>query len=268
MVIKGNPVKSRYEFYLDMSGTLKKSNDDIYVGCILMPDLYKSSFREKFYRQFPSLHSFHKKGSALLPLRLKEVIEYMDNDGVKMSCIVLKRHVIDTIRNQIIENFYKMKKIPKNKVNLRFFEEKTAASVYFAALIQYARVGYPYNCFSCPETQLDIQQLFVAINRISYSKKFHFRMASIPRRTEHMIKFADFIASAGRKLDKPFLENLKNFKFIEYKPDYSQLDRSFNISRHGKKSSYEGSTRIFQDDDLNQTSEMKIVETTLKGQNK
>ena len=235
MVIRGNPVRSRYEFYLDMSGTLKRSNDDIFVGCILVPDLYKSAFREKFYNHFPSLRAFHKKGSSLQPTKLKEIVEYIDNDGIKTSCIVLKRYLINKIRDEIINAFHNEKRIPRDKVNLRFFEEKVIASVYFEVLVPHARTGYPYNCFSCPETQFDIQQMFVALNRIAYPRKFHLRMASIPRRTEHMVKFADYVASSGRHLDKSIFNNLNNFKFIEYKPDYTQLDRAFSILRREKQ---------------------------------
>ena len=79
-----HPTKSRYEFYLDMSGTLRRRDDDIYIGSILVPDLYKSAFREKFYREFPSLKAFKKKASSLLPSKIKNIIEYMNDEGIKM----------------------------------------------------------------------------------------------------------------------------------------------------------------------------------------
>lgn len=233
-----NPIRSRYEFYLDMSGTLKKSTNDIYIGAILMPDLYKSAFREKFYREFPSLKAFNKKGSKLLPAKLKKVIEYLDGNNVKMCCVLLKRHVITDIKKELIKRMSTARKIPQKNVNLRFFEERVAASVYVETLTKHSRRGYPYNCFSCPETQFDIQQSFVAIDRICYAQGLHFRFAAIPRRTEHMIKFADFVASAGRKLDKTVFTNLKNFEFKEYVPNYEHLDRAFNISRHTETTNF------------------------------
>ena len=229
-MIQKNPHRSRYEFYLDMSGTLKKSDDDIYIGCILMPDLFKSAFREKFYREFPSLSAYKKKGTTLHPNLLRSVMENIDSQGIKMTCTVLKRYVIKQIERDLKEQISVSKHIPKEKVSLRFFEEKVIASVYFTALSKYGWKGYPYNCFSCMETQFDLHQSFVAMNRISYNKGFHFKMASVPRRTEHMIKFADYIASAGRKIDKFIFDKLKNFCYIDYKPDYEELYSTFGLS--------------------------------------
>lgn len=231
MNIHKNPTKSRYEFYLDLSGTLKRSRDDIYIGCVLIPDLYKSPFRDKFYREFPSLRSFKKKGTSLDPNKLKQIISYMDEQKIKMCCVVLKRHILKQIERDLKEKFSNVKNVPKEKVSLRFFEERTIASVYFYALSQYAWRGYPYNCFSCMETQFDIQQSFVALSRISYNRGFHFKVACIPRRTEHMIKFADFVASAGRRLDKFIIDRYTNFKFISYRPDDEHLNIAFNLSR-------------------------------------
>jgi len=214
-----------------MSGTLKKSDDDIYIGCILMPDLFKSSFREKFYREFPSLKSYKKKGVGLHPDKLKSIIEYLDKQKIKMSCVVLKRHTIKQIERELKEKFSQFKKIPKGNVSLRFFEERVIASVYFTALSAHAWKGYPYNCFSCMETQFDINQSLIALSRICYSNKFHFKVSSIPRRTEHMIKFADYVASAGKKLDKFIIEQYSNFVYIGYQANYDHLDVAFGISR-------------------------------------
>ena len=190
-----------------------------------------SAFREKFYREFPSLKSYRKKGTGLPPDKLKSVIEHLDKQKIKMTCVVLKRHKIKRIDRELREKFYQIKKIPKDKISFRFFEEKIIASVYFTALCQHAWEGYPYNCFSCMETQFDTNQSLIALNRICYNEKFHFKVASIPRRTEHMIKFADYIASAGRKLDKFIIEKYPNFVFIDYEPNYDHLDVVFGLSR-------------------------------------
>lgn len=227
--------RSNYGHYIDISGTLRKSNDDIYIGVMMIPDKYEASFREKFYREFPSLKAFSKKGSSLRPDKLKKIIEFMQREGVKMSCVLLKRHVIKSIERDVKAKIKSLKRI-QGDVSLRFFEERLMGAVYFEALKQHSRTSYPYQCKSCMETQYNIQEAFVVINRISYKNNFHFRMACAPRRTEHMIKFADFVASAGRKLDKFVLDTYPHFKYVTYVPDENHIDIAFNLSRREKKS--------------------------------
>ena len=81
------------------------------------------------------------------------------------------------------------------------------------------------------ESQFPIEEALVALDRISYKKKYHFRVSYTSRRIEHSLKFADFVAAAGRKLDKFVLKKYKNFKLFVHYPPEDHMDAVFCISQ-------------------------------------
>ncbi len=222
-----------YKFYLDISGTVRKSKDNIYIGCLMMNDRFRSAFREKFYHEFPSLRSFNKKGSSLDHERLKKILQFLEDNKVKASVIILKRHLIKKSEIELKSKIKEVKKI-RGEVSLKDFEERLVGLAYFYAIKQHAKQGYLYDSIHCMESQFKIQQAFVALDRISYKKKYNIRPACTPRRIEHMLKFADFAASAGRKIDKFILDQFKYFKVIQYTPSQEDWDIVFNMSRREK----------------------------------
>jgi len=217
--------------YIDMSGNLKHPHEDVYIGCVLMNERFNASFREQFYRNFPSLQGFNKKGSSLHHDKLKEIIAFMDSKRIKMSCAILKRHIIKQTNHQVHMRIHEAKHIPLKYVTIKSYHERVVACAYHKALQSHAYISYPYHCFSCMETQFNIQETFVAINRLAYSSNHRFRLSCAPRRTEHMIKFADFVASATRKVDRFILNNYRNLVIEEVIPTPEQIDKVFCISR-------------------------------------
>ena len=224
-------IQNTYMFYLDVSGTLKSGTDDIYVGCILFNENYRAGFREKFYAAFPSLRSFEKKGASLHPDKLKEIIKFMDDNHIKMSCCRLPRHIIKKYYGVVAEQIQTTKNlhvagIPKD------YDERIIAIAYYTALKQYAHERCSYACTFCVESQFNLQSVFVALSRISHSGNFYFRPSHTYRRVEHMLKFADFVASAGRKIDTFVLNQFVNFKIVDCAPTSQEIDVVFDISRH------------------------------------
>ena len=226
-------MKGKYEFYIDISGTLKKTEDDIFVGCILINNHFITSFKEKFYNDFKSLRSFRKKGSYVHPDKLKEIMKFMDDNNIKRSVVVLKRYIIKKIKRDLEKKIRELKKI-KGNVQIKDFEERLIGLAYFRAIKEYALKNFYYNCYCCMETQFNIQGCFVSIDRISHKEGYKLRVSAIPRRTEHMIKFADFCASAGRKLDSFILKSYKKMRYISYVPSEREIDVVFGLSRREK----------------------------------
>jgi hypothetical protein len=220
-----------YKLYVDMSGTLKKTEDDIYIGCILVNDRYRRAFREKFYRDFPSLQSFTKKGSGLKEDKLKEIIQCMQDNHIKMSVVILPRHIIKKAKRRVQEKLKERKRLT-GEVHVRLFEEKLLGLAYYHALCPHAFPTYHYDVFCCAETQLDIHHCFAALTRIAYVRGRHFRPAATARRVEHMLKFADFTASAVRKVDRFVLDQYPHLTIINYDPADDELDLVFGLTRH------------------------------------
>jgi len=228
--MKNHRTFNNYIFYVDVSGTVKNTSDDIYIGCVLINDYYLSALRDKFYRTFPSLHSFRKKGASIHPDKLKNIIKFFNDDRIRMSCVVLQRHVINKAAADLKKRIKSLKNI-RGEVSLKSFPERLMGLAYFEALRKFARQYCKYHCYFCVETQFDIQTSFIALNKIAYVKKYHFKPSCVTRRIEHMIKFADFVASAGRKIDKFVLDTFECFEYTVYKPTMQDLDVVFSLSR-------------------------------------
>jgi hypothetical protein len=240
---------SNYCMYLDISGTLKKTEDDIYVGCIIFNDNYRTDFKDKFYREFPSLKHFDVKGTNIAPAKVKEVISFMNSNKIRMSIVVLQRYMIKKIESRIKAKLKELKK-SKEEVHIRFFPERVMGLAYFAALTAHAYKNYQYDCRFCMESQYQIQESFVVISRLCHMKKYNFRTSCTPRRTEHMIKFADFCASAGKKLDKYVLDSFENVKYIKFEPTDEDLNIAFCLNRREKTYTVGKEKQVVLDEDI------------------
>jgi len=219
-----------YKIYIDVSGTVKGNKDDIFVGCILFNDNYRAAYKEKFYREFPSLQSFNKKGSSLNPDKLKNIINHMDQNKIKMSAVVLPRYIIKRTQNNLKKRIAEIKHL-KGEVHLKDFEEKIMGIAYLNAISQLPLRQCQYDCYFCAESQFSIQQALVAFDRLRFIRNMRLRPSFTMRRLEHMIKFADFTASAARKIDKSHINQYQNFKYTTCDLADNDLDIVFGLSR-------------------------------------
>ncbi|MBR9703128.1 DUF3800 domain-containing protein, partial [Candidatus Woesearchaeota archaeon] len=228
------PNNPLYKHYTDISGTLKSRRDDIIIGSILFNDRFKPSFREQFYAEFASLRSFKKKGTNLKEDKLKEIIKFMNNKNIKMSSVYLPRHIINNCERRVKALIAKKKHIRGKHVSIRSFHERLIGLAYFQALKPFSKKNYPYDSFFCQETQFQMQEPFSVIMRMGHKTNYFFRPAMVPRRTEHMIKFADFVASAKKKVDSFLLGPLKNYSTVKYEPTDEELLLAFKVSQHSQ----------------------------------
>ncbi len=218
---------SNYKFYVDISGRVNK--DDIYVGCILMPSSFKSAFIDQFYKEFSELRSFNKKSSDLNNNKLREVIEFMDLKRIKMCCYHLPiqqfqkgiGYVTSTIKNIT----------GKEPINIRNKEERLLSLAYFYALRHHAWENCHYDVVCCAETQIKLVHLITYLQRHSYMNNYPLHISFNWRRHEHALKFADFVAGAGKKIDKEILNNIAYFRFLDNPIDTRDIYKVFSINK-------------------------------------
>jgi hypothetical protein len=154
----------------------------------------------------------------------------MHANHIKMSVVILPRHIIKKAKRRVQEKLKERKRLT-GEVHVRLFEEKLLGLAYFHALSAHAFPKYHYDCYFCCESQLDIHHCFSALSRVAYARGRYFRPAATARRVEHMLKFADFTASGVRKVDRFLLEHYQNLRIISYDPTDEELDVVFGLSR-------------------------------------
>lgn len=206
---------SGYTFYVDMSG--QPYNDDLYIGGIFINDAYVSQFLKEFYGQFSYLRRFDKKSTTLPQEKIKQVIEYLDNKKVRMICLKFHKHKLKKYYNDLCQK--KNKFNYKRKIKLYKFKEKIIGALYFYLIKHLAWKRWHYGFECCIESHMRILDVLHALNKLSRRDGYLIHSRYNHRRNQHMLKFADFIAGAGRKLDDCVL---KNFKYLIY--DLPEID--------------------------------------------
>jgi len=214
---KNNKI-SGYTFYVDMSG--QPSGDDLYIGCIFINDSYVGQFLNEFYKAFPYLRRFNKKSTTLSPEKIKEVINYINDKKIRMICLKFHKHKLNKYYREISET--KNKFNYGRKIKLYKFKEKIIGTLYFYLIKHLAWKRWHYGFECCIESHLRILDVLHALNKLSRRDGYVIHSRYNHRRNQHMLKFADFIAGAGRKLDDSVL---KNFKYLIYElPEIEEYD--------------------------------------------
>jgi len=218
---------NEYKKFLDVSGNIK--NEDFYIGTILFNELYRKKFLEEFYKKFTELKKYDAKGTTLKPSRLKEVITFINDNEI------------------LIKN--KIKTLTGKDRPLSFFIEKIAGVLYYYALRCQAKKNYCYDGAVCMESQIKIATVLNELHKISKRDRYHFKLYPTLRTSEHMLKFADYVASAGRKIDWTYLDSLKYFELIRPDIDDFDLNHAFRIQKlidiQKKKTNSSSTTKKF-----------------------
>jgi len=235
---------NEYKKFLDVSGNIK--NEDFYIGTILFNELYRKKFLEEFYKKFTELKKYDAKGTTLKPSRLKEVITFLNEKKIYMTCVCFTKQKIND--NEIlIKN--KIKTLTGKDRPLSFFIEKIAGVLYYYALRCQAKKNYCYDGAVCMESQIKIATVLNELHKISKRDRYHFKLYPTLRTSEHMLKFADYVASAGRKIDWTYLDSLKYFELIRPDIDDFDLNHAFRIQKlidiQKKKTNSSSTTKKF-----------------------
>ncbi len=215
-----------YRVYLDISGNIGK--EDFFVGVIVFNEKYRKKFLNEYGSRFPNLHSFKKKGTSLTEAKLKEVIKFMNEKRINMTCLHFpKQGLINT--ETLIEN--KLKALTGKNPAVSFFRERILGVLYYYAIKHKTYPRYVYEGNVCMETQIKIDKVLSKLSSISHRDNYHFYLSPNWRRLQHLLKFADFVASAGKRIDPSFLKGLDYFSLISPDIDEYDLDHVFMINK-------------------------------------
>lgn len=214
-----------YKKYLDVSGNIK--GGDFYIGSILFNERYRKNFFIEFHKNFPNLKSYEAKGATLKKPVLKEVISFLNDKKIPMTCLYFSKQKMDDAEALVK---CKIKTLTCKDQFPSSFNEKIAGVLYYYNLKYFAKQNYIYQGHVCMESQVNIKKVLSELFNISKRDNYLFRLVPTLRDYEHLLKIADYVASAGRKIEWTFLDELKYFKMIA--PDITDFDINHAFRLH------------------------------------
>lgn len=166
---------------------------------------FMNKFYKNFKREFPRYLSKRVKASNLSNEELERIVKFFNSNGAHMRVAVFENK--DWLNHK--------KKYAHRK---KYFQERIYGIIYCILLKTCSYRNYPYPVTICKERYLSKPEMALKIcKEISAFSKYNFSLSFGDRKVNDELKFADFIAGAGLKLDKNFLDKLENFYFINIK---------------------------------------------------
>ncbi len=185
---------------IDISGV---PPENTYIGLASFNAYYFNEFEKRFKSKFPNHFRSRWKSSKLNPNELRSIMHYMNDNGVRMGSISISSH-------EWAKSISGYRNIDKG-----FIKEKIMGAFYFNLLRNFTLpksiYDDKYEIIVCNDNSLDIIKVLESCKRISgmYNRNFAFQTSI--QKFNKILKFADYVAAAYRKLPEKELMTHKNF---------------------------------------------------------
>jgi len=201
-----------FNIYIDISGRTKETQ---YFGLIAINSNKMHNFLKHFEREFPRLLKRKIKGTKLNDNRLEKIMKFIDKEKVLFTSTYVSHDEKVTL-----------KKLFPNKA---FFYERLVGASYFRLLerVTKKKTSINYNITLCEDNQLDSKKAINSARFLLKSNKREAKLTSGLMRDIPELKFADFIASAHRKMEFKKLSKFKHYKNCPPKIDSRIITRVF-----------------------------------------
>ncbi len=186
---------------VDVSG---QPTEDIYVGLISIKTDQIRKITKLFKREFPEIYgSKHRKGTKLSDKELLKIIEFFDRNYIFMY----NNHFSQ-------KEWFEWKKKYNNP---SYFYEKIYALLYFGIIHKAVHKQHPQNLIIDKENYLDIDKTLGYLDYLAKSNGYTLILSIGYSSSSDLIKFADLIAAAGRKVNRNVLKKFPRFQLLELK---------------------------------------------------
>jgi hypothetical protein len=259
MVQNNKKESNQYIFFVDMGG--QPYVDDLFIGGIFINKKFITQFIKDFYNQFPYLRSFKKKSHNLNQDQLRDIINFMSQKRVKMVCIKFHKHKMDKYTRDILERKNRFK---RKKVDLFHCKEKILGALYYQLFRVHARKGWHYEFEMCAESHLDVFQLMKALTQLAYRDGYPIHPRTNYRRIQHMLKFADFVAGAGRKLEDFVMRSFPHMVYLMPEIEQYDSDKLFGIN----DDMYDATAKLIKGNNLIDSSDVAVGNDSQKASEK
>ena len=128
--------------------------------------------------------------------------------------------------NELIEEIN-----PKHKYRSDYyrFYEKLMGIIYFYAIQNIGPKSDHYNVTICHESYMDIWTLINVIHNLAKKTGWKIECTTSVRKNEHLLKMADYVAGANRKLEQHQLNSIERHTILSSPINDIDLKRIFHI---------------------------------------
>lgn len=207
------------ESVFDMSGTPR---EDVYIGLATFNPHYKSKIMKDFGIAFSHLKSFSYKGTKLDGKELEKIINFLNENKVKMFSIKFSSSDWSYWKKQLSE-------VP-------YFNERICALLYFKLMKKFCfpkfadpNCIYPFTL--CRESNIKIDLVISTLRRIARGHNFNIELKTSIARDYSLLRFADYVASAHRKTSIQKLQEFENYKIATHDFSQKELYKAFKLDQ-------------------------------------
>lgn len=179
-------MKPPLQFYIDVSGQPKGT---VCVGMVSLQSYEMTTILKTIRKKYPWFFHRRNKSSGLKENQIQSIVALLNGLGVRMVCMIFKSDCWKELIKYL-------------GVNRPYNIERIFSALYFSSLKKYARAGKSYPLTVCLESFMDIDKTINYLRKISSANKINYQVSKSQARDCEMLKFADIVASAGRKLRK------------------------------------------------------------------
>jgi len=215
-----------WHIVIDVSGMYP---DDIYVGLVLFNDNYKPYFLNDFYREFPNLRPYNAKSTRLDSDTLFGILKFFDEKRLRMVCYHFRDFEWKKHERRINELYSEISSNHKYRTNLHQFREKIIGILYFYAITQIGIKNDEYHVTMCSESNVDIWTISSTIKFLAKKEGWKINTAVNIRKIEHLLKMADYVAGANRKVEEFKLKTISRHILLKDPIKDIDLKRVFHI---------------------------------------
>ena len=196
---------------IDVSGTPK---DDVYVGLVSIKTDQINKIKTLFKKEFPKIYYGKHKGSKLKPDEIRKIIDFLNKNYVFMYSNHISKSDWDYFKNNY-----------PNKTN---FLERVYALSYFGLIHNFVHKYHPQNLVVCKENYLNINSTLNYLQYLAKSNNYTIMPSVGYADSMFIIKLADLVASARRKLDNKTFKKFYKYNSLNLKDlDHKFIEKIF-----------------------------------------
>lgn len=201
-----------FDIYLDVSGSPTQKQ---YFALIAVNSNFSHNFEKGFDKRFPQLLKSKIKGTKLPPNKLSSILDFFDSNRAYFTSCPIR-----------LEEWQQYAECYSNKA---YWKERIYGITYYRLLQRTTKpkVSIRYNVILCEDNQLDTKKARNYLNRLLDSSGRTVKVSSGLKRDVPQLKFADFVASAHRKLGYNILKQYSHYKNCPPQIPPDLLDRTF-----------------------------------------
>ena len=209
----------RLKIVMDISGN---PYERTHVGCFAIPYHLVGKVCHEFKKKFPEYCRGKVKGSNLKEKDLLRIINFLDEyEDAYMAA--------SSISNTDWKN---LKKELEHKA---LFKEKILGITYYELLDPITHRKCSYDVSFCKDNFMDIHKAITTAQKLAKANNKHLHCSVSISHLEELLRFADFVASAQRKVSAQNIQKINKYRSHKCLINDRRIDKIFFKGERLKK---------------------------------